>query len=102
MSHELEVLVRLELLRYLVQASYSTFTQQDVDGVWRAVGGASAVSPRAACQWASWLRWLHVPKCQLTPTWIDEAAAEHENLYMRGKVRNSMQHASVRESCWFA
>jgi len=94
MSHELEVLVRLELLRYLIQASYAQFATADIDGVWRAVGGASALSPRAACQWASWLRWLHVPRCQLSPTWIDAAAAEHEELYMKGKTNYQFTDSS--------
>jgi len=85
-SHELEVLIRLELIRYLLSAAFEPIKGRDVDQLADALAGTRAVSPRALAHFNSWLRWMHVPKLTTPPTWVALAEREQSELYAKGKT----------------
>ena len=74
LSHELEVLLRLELVRFMMQHAYVHLNDKNLEQVWNAVAPPFALSPRAATLWHTWVRILHQPKPAQQPTWITAAA----------------------------
>lgn len=71
LSYELELLIRLELLRFVVVHSFHVLTSRHVDQLW--VGAVEqATSDHARRQMMMWLRTLHHPKPAQLPTSIAE------------------------------
>lgn len=95
LSHELEVLLRLELVRFMMQHAYVHLNDKNLEQVWSAVAPPFALSPRAAMQWHTWVRILHQPKPAQQPTWITAAAYAQAAAKTAYSFFDSTRHATA-------
>jgi len=69
LSHELEMLVRMELLRFLLAHSFRSLDASQLSSLWHACI-LNSVSQRMRRMFMLWLRYLHIPRPMSTPTLI--------------------------------
>jgi ubiquitin C-terminal hydrolase len=75
-AYEVEVFLRLELLRFIVMHSFQPLNAKHVDQLLHAcVTVPLSLGPSARGQFLLWLRALHIPKSAITPVIIAEAMA---------------------------